>query len=103
MLSYLAASADGNPVYINRRLADADLVIYNYVCRGQEPGIARAAEQVRGLSMHCRGKQVSSCRAVMAVVRHDVRCVSSAGSSSSGCGEGAAERCHRKTRSKDQR
>ena len=41
--------------------ADADLVIYNYVCRGQEPGIARAAEQGKGvLIMKALGGQYLS-------------------------------------------
>jgi len=41
--------------------ADADLVIYNYVCRGQEPGIAQAAEQGKGvLVMKALGGQYLS-------------------------------------------
>ena len=41
--------------------ADADLVIYNYVCRGQEPGIALAAEQGKGvLIMKALGGQYLS-------------------------------------------
>lgn len=41
--------------------ADADLVIYNYVCRGQEPGIAAAAKAGKGvLIMKALGGQYLS-------------------------------------------
>ena len=41
--------------------ADADLVIYNYVCRGQAPGIAQAAAQGKGvLVMKALGGQYLS-------------------------------------------
>ena len=41
--------------------ADADLVIYNYVCRGQEPGIQRSAQAGKGvLIMKALGGQFLS-------------------------------------------
>jgi aryl-alcohol dehydrogenase-like predicted oxidoreductase len=41
--------------------ADADLVIYNYVCRGQEPGMERAAQAGKGvLVMKALGGQYLS-------------------------------------------
>ena len=53
----LATSTD-----LGQSVADADLVIYNYVCRGQAPGIERAAQSGKGvLVMKALGGQYLSC------------------------------------------